>query len=58
MYEYHFLYKAEEMLGIVMIFILIIATIPKDKNNFTRVKDSVIVIYDDRLITNDLVCEI
>ena len=41
-----------------MIFILIIATNLIDKNNFIRVKDSVVAIYEDRLIANDLIFEI
>jgi len=41
-----------------MIFILIIATNLIDKNNFVRVKDSVVAIYEDRLIANDLIFEI
>jgi hypothetical protein len=41
-----------------MIFILIVATNLIDKNNFVRVKDSVVAIYEDRLIANDLIYEI
>jgi hypothetical protein len=41
-----------------MIFILIITTNLIDKSNFTRVKDSVVAIYEDRLIANDLIFEI
>ncbi|MGJ8732452.1 MAG: MCP four helix bundle domain-containing protein [Cellulophaga sp.] len=40
-----------------MIFVLIIATNLIDKNNFVRVRDSVVTIYEDRLIANDLIFE-
>lgn len=50
--------KAKWVLGILMIFILIIATNLIDKSNFVRVKDSVVAIYEDRLIANDLIFEI
>lgn len=50
--------KVKWVLGILMIFILIIATNLIDKNNFVRVKDSVVAIYEDRLIANDLIFEI
>jgi len=49
--------KVKWVLGILMIFILIIATNLIDKNNFVRVKDSVVAIYEDRLIANDLIFE-
>jgi hypothetical protein len=51
-------HKVKWVLGIFMIFILIIATNLIDKSNFTRVKDSVVAIYEDRLIANDLIFEI
>jgi hypothetical protein len=50
--------KVKWVLGILMIFILILATNLIDKNNFVRVKDSVVAIYEDRLIANDLIYEI
>jgi len=50
--------KVKWVLGILMIFFLIIATNLIDKSNFTRVKDSVVAIYEDRLIANDLIFEI
>ena len=49
--------KIKWILGILMIFILIIATNLIDKNNFVRVRDSVVTIYEDRLIANDLIFE-
>lgn len=41
-----------------MIFVLIITTNLIDKNNFVRVRNSVVTIYEDRLIANDLIFEI
>ncbi len=49
--------KLKWILGILMIFVLIIATNLIDKNNFVRVRDSVVTIYQDRLIANDLIFE-
>ena len=47
--------KLKWVLGILMIFVLIISTNLIDKNNFIRVRDSVVTIYEDRLIANDLI---
>ena len=49
--------KAKWILGILMIFILILATNLIDRNNFVRVKDSVVAIYEDRIVANDLIFE-
>jgi hypothetical protein len=49
--------KIKWVLGILMIFILILSTNLIDRNNFVRVKDSVVTIYEDRLIANDLIFE-
>lgn len=38
-----------------MVFVLIITTNLIDKNNFVRVRDSVVTIYEDRLIASDLI---
>lgn len=50
--------KIKWILGILMVFVLIIATNLIDKNNFVRVKDSVVTIYEDRLIAKDLIFKI
>jgi hypothetical protein len=50
--------KIKWTLGILMVFALIVITNLIDKNNFTRVKDSVVSIYEDRLVVNDLIFEI
>lgn len=49
--------KIKWALGILMIFILILSTNLIDRNNFVRVRDSVVTIYEDRLIANDLIFE-
>lgn len=50
--------KIKWILGILMIFILILSTNLIDRTNFIRVKDSVVTIYEDRIIANDLIFEI
>lgn len=50
--------KIKWVLGILMVFILILATNLIDKDNFIRVKDSIVTIYEDRLIASDLVFKI
>lgn len=40
-----------------MIFILILSTNLIDRKNFIRMKDSVVTIYEDRIIANDLIFE-
>jgi hypothetical protein len=50
--------KIKWILGILLIFILILSTNLIDRNNFVRVKDSVVTIYEDRLIANDIIFEI
>ena len=49
--------KLKWILGILIVFVLIIATNLIDRNNFKRVKDSVVSIYEDRIIANDLIFE-
>ena len=49
--------KIKWVLGILIVFILILATNLIDRNNFIRVKDSVFTIYEDRLIASNLVFE-
>lgn len=49
--------KVKWILGIFMVFILIVATNLIDKQHFLRVKNSVVTIYEDRLVANDLIFE-
>ena len=39
--------------AIVMVFFLVLATNLIDRNNFSRIKDSVTTIYEDRLVAKD-----
>lgn len=50
--------KVKWVLGILMVFFLIVATNLVDKKNFERVKDSVVEIYEDRLVAKGIVFEI
>ncbi|MBU2940350.1 MCP four helix bundle domain-containing protein [Lacinutrix sp. C3R15] len=52
-----FFNKLKWILGFLMIFLLIITTNLIDKNNFVRVRDSVVTIYEDRLIAKELIFE-
>jgi len=52
-----FFNKIKWALGILMVFVLIVTTNLIDRNNFIRVKDSVVTIYEDRLIAKDLIFE-
>ncbi len=49
--------KVKWVLGILIVFVIIVATNLIDRNNFLRVKDSVVTIYEDRLVANDLIFE-
>lgn len=49
--------KIKWVLGILIVFVLIVATNLIDRNNFARVKESVETIYEDRLIAKDLIFE-
>ncbi|WP_420387542.1 MCP four helix bundle domain-containing protein [Roseivirga sp.] len=44
--------------GLVIVFLLIIATNLVDRQHFRRVKESVVAIYEDRLVAKDLVFEL
>lgn len=50
--------KVKWVLGILVVFLLIVATNLIDRNNFVRVRESVETIYEDRLIANDLLFEL
>lgn len=49
--------KAKWVLGILMVFVLVITTNLIDRSNFLKVKDSVLAIYEDRLVAYDLIFE-
>lgn len=50
--------KVKWVLGILVVFFLIVATNLVDKKNFESVKDSVVEIYEDRLVAKGIVFEI
>jgi len=39
----------------LMVFVLIMATNLLDRNNFLRVRDSIVTIYEDRLVAKDII---
>jgi len=47
--------KVKWILAILMVFVLILATNLIDQNNFVRVRDSVITLYEDRLVAKSLI---
>jgi hypothetical protein len=49
--------KIKWVLGILLVFVLIVTTNLIDRNNFVRVRNAVVTIYEDRLIANDLIFE-
>jgi hypothetical protein len=53
-----FLDKVKWILGISVVFFSILATNLIDRMSFQRVKDSVVAIYEDRLVAKDLVFEL
>jgi hypothetical protein len=50
-------YKIKWALGILLVFFLILATNLIDRENFRKVRNSIITIYEDRLVANDLIFE-
>lgn len=50
-----FFNKLKWVLGIAMVFVLITATNLLDRNNFLRVRDSIVTIYEDRLVAKDII---
>ena len=54
----NFFNKIKWILGILIVFVLIITTNLIDRNNFVRVRDSVVTIYEDRLIVKGIIYDI
>ena len=50
--------KIKQILGVFVVFFLTIATNLLDRNSFLQIKDSVVAIYEDRLIADNLIFEI
>ncbi|HKK88479.1 MAG TPA: MCP four helix bundle domain-containing protein [Saprospiraceae bacterium] len=49
--------KLKWILAIVLVFVLLVTTKLIDSRHFKKVKDSVVTIYEDRLIADDLIFE-
>jgi len=50
--------KLKWFIGIFMVFFLIVATNLIDKKSFTRIKESVVSIYEDRLVAKKIIYDI
>ncbi len=50
--------KIKWALGILLVFFLILATNLIDKDNFKKVRNSIVTIYEDRIVANDLIFEL
>ena len=49
--------RVKWVLGILLIFVIVLTTNLIDRDNFNRLKYSIVTIYEDRLIANDLIFE-
>ncbi len=49
--------KVKWVLSVLLVFFLILTTNLLDKENFRRVKNSIVTIYEDRIVANDLIFE-
>lgn len=47
--------KFKWILGILLVFVIIVTTNLIDRSNFIKVRDSVVSIYEDRLVANELI---
>ncbi|MCR9064151.1 MAG: MCP four helix bundle domain-containing protein [Cytophagales bacterium] len=50
--------KVKWVLGILLIFVVVLTTNLVDRGNFNRIRNSVVTIYEDRIVANDLIFEI
>lgn len=50
--------KLKWILGILIVFVLIVMTNLIDKNNFVRVRNAVVTIYEDRVVASDLLFDL
>ncbi|KAB2804303.1 MCP four helix bundle domain-containing protein [Phaeocystidibacter luteus] len=50
--------KLKWILGILMVFVLILGTNLIDRDSFSRMRDSVVTIYEDRLIASDIIFDV
>ncbi|WP_020530026.1 hypothetical protein [Flexithrix dorotheae] len=50
--------KIKWVAGILLIFVIVLTTNLIDKDNFSRLRNSIVTIYEDRIIAYDLIFEI
>lgn len=50
--------KMKWALGILLVFIIVLITNLIDRDNFNRIRYSIVTIYEDRIVANDLIFEI
>lgn len=50
--------KVKWILGIILVFAIVLATNLVDKDNYNSLKNSIVSIYEDRLVANDLILKI
>lgn len=49
--------KIKWVLSILLVFVIVLTTNLIDRDNFNRLRQSIVTIYEDRLIANDLIYE-
>ncbi|MGB0524174.1 MAG: MCP four helix bundle domain-containing protein [Flammeovirgaceae bacterium] len=49
--------KVKWIIGVLLIFVIVLTTNLIDKGNFSRLRDSVTTIYEDRVVASDLIFE-
>lgn len=50
--------KVKWVSGVLLVFVIVLATNLIDKDNFNRLKNSITTIYEDRIVASDLLFEI
>ncbi|SDM75570.1 Four helix bundle sensory module for signal transduction [Catalinimonas alkaloidigena] len=50
--------KIKWVAGILLVFVIVLTTNLIDKDNFGRLRHSIVTIYEDRIIANDLIFEL
>jgi hypothetical protein len=50
-------HRIKWVMSILLVFVLIVATNLIDRDNFRRIKDSIVTIYEDRILAKDLIIE-
>ena len=50
--------KIKWFLGVLLVFVIVLVTNLIDKENFSRLRSSIVTIYEDRIVASDLIFEI